>query len=59
MLCPECLEEGYKVNLGPFQESTYWTHAGRKCPECGEFFIEDDGYVYEPDPWMGDADPGL
>lgn len=60
-ICPSCAsaEEPMVSHLGDWQPGDYWNHAGRSCPNCEEFYICGEQPEYEPDPWMGDADPGL
>lgn len=59
VLCPDCLADGHRVRLRPWQPGNYYEHAGRECPNCESFFRCGEQPEYEPDPWMGDADPGL
>jgi hypothetical protein len=60
-ICPNCLanEEPIKSHLLPWEPGNYWNKAGRTCPNCEQFFECGEQPEYEPDPWMGDADPGL
>jgi len=60
--CPSCAsdsEEPLRSKLGKWEPGDYWNYAGRACPNCEEFFVCGEQPEYEPDPWMGDADPGL
>lgn len=58
-LCPSCIQDGHRQRLNKWEPGNYWEHAGRQCPDCEEFFVCGEQPEYEPDPWQGDADPGL
>lgn len=57
--CPSCIQDGHLQRLNPWEPGNYWNQAGRACPDCEEFFACGEQPEYEPDPWQGDADPGL
>jgi len=61
-ICWSCwANEGRRVKLSRWNPGNIWAHAGRECPECGEFTVcgEQPEYGDAGDEWRGDADPGL
>lgn len=58
-LCPSCIQDNHRARLNRWEPGNYWNNAGRACPDCEEFFVCGEQPEYEPDPWQGDADPGL
>ena len=59
-LCPGCIQDNHRAKLLPWEAGDYYNHAGRRCPDCEDFFVCGPQPEYDTSPdCFSDADSGL